>query len=122
MDKDATITVSRGDDLYLIAKNFIQVHKLNQNLIKPIGDKIRFALNSIDKLLDCKISGEEHKSLSAIQNYYDEKNLEEDESEIFDVMDLSCITDIGSQGNYISDSLSLSIEEYKKLERLNISR
>jgi hypothetical protein len=114
--RDETITVIKGEDVYQIAKAFVFKHQLNQNLVKPIGDRIRQALSSIDQVLYSILNEEEHQSLSAIQTYYAESKFEED-SDFVNMLDLSCMTDIGSPGTFLSDT-----EDFKKPERLNISR
>jgi hypothetical protein len=115
-DREEILPVGKNEDVFHTAKNFVIQQKLNSNLVKPIAERIKQALNSIDVILECTLNEKEHQSLSAIQTFYTENKVEEDD-DFVNMLDLSCITDIGSPGNYLSDT-----EDFKKVERLNISR
>lgn len=120
--KEETICISKNeksDDISKIAKEFVIKHKLNENLVNPIIMKIKQAINSIDLILDHNISVQEHYSLFKVQNFYNQKDIEEEE--LFN-LNLSCITDICSTTSDFDETLSLSNEDLKKIERLNISR
>jgi len=116
-DREEILPVGKNEDVFYTAKTFVLQQKLNNNLIKPIAERIRQALNSINVILECTLNEKEHQSLSAIQTFYTDNKIEEDDSDLVNMLDLSCITDIGSPGNYLSDT-----EDFKKVERLNISR
>jgi hypothetical protein len=51
-----------------------------------------------------------------------EASYQDTKEEILVDFDLSCITDLGSSGNCLGDSFSLTNEDFRKIERLNVSR
>jgi hypothetical protein len=113
IDREVTLSVCKGEDVYNTARGFVQKNKLNPQLIKPIGDRIKSALNSIEKLLDLPINESERESFSLFQTHCSKIKEEND-------IDLSCITDMGST-NYLSEDFSLTADDAKMIERLNLS-
>lgn len=126
--KDELIYISKREEIYETAKLFVQTHNLNQNLVLPIVESVKQALQSLEQILSHKMNDKDHNSMEEIQNLYRQKTSDTEdnlENEIIDTeTDMSCLTDICSSGNLnlCGDSFSLSAEEAKKVERLNISR
>ena len=116
-DGEETVTIIKGADIYQTAQIFVVRHQLSLSLIRPICESIKQALNSLDIIMDLPLTDRDHKSLTTIENFYQEQK----EEELID-FDLSCITDFGTSNNCLGDSFSLSNDEFRKIERLNLSR
>jgi hypothetical protein len=89
IDKEETINLTRSEDTLKVSKDFCIKNQLNDELIKPIQQKIKQALKSIDLILDHNISTAEEQSLVEIQNIYNQ--IQSNDS----FLNLSCITDLG---------------------------
>jgi hypothetical protein len=99
IDKEEVINLTRSEDTLKVSKEFCAKNQLNDDLAKPIQQKIKQALKSIDLILDHNISTTEEQSLTEIQNIYNQ--MQSNDS----FLNLSCITDIGES------ELRLDIDE-----------
>lgn len=99
IDKEEVINLTRSEDTLKVSKEFCIKNQLNDELAKPIQQKIKQALKSIDLILDHNISTAEEQSLTEIQNIYNQ--IQSNDS----FLNLSCITDLGES------ELRLDIDE-----------
>jgi hypothetical protein len=108
LDREDVIRINKNEDTLKVTRDFCQKNKLNERLIKPIHDKIKQALKSLDLLLDHTMSTEEELSLTEVKNYYKEI---EDEQDTF--QDMSCFTDLGRDDSHLTtdENIQLNISK-----------
>jgi hypothetical protein len=107
IDKEEIINIARNEDTLKISKEFCIKNQLNDELAKPIQQKIKQALKSIDLILDHNISTAEEQSLVEIQNIYNQ--IQSNDS----FVNLSCMTDLGETELHldISDNIQLNMSK-----------
>ena len=116
--KEELLGINNKEDSMITIRKFISKHRLNENLIKPISEKISNAISSIDSLLQSKIDCKDYKSLNKIKKMFDQKVEEEKVNDL----DLSCFTYLGESDSFCGFNFNLSTEEAKTTEKLNMSR
>ena len=107
MDKEEIINLNRNEDTLKVSKEFCAKNQLNDELAKPIQQKIKQALKSIDLILDHNISTAEEQSLIEIQNIYNQ--IQTNDS----FVNLSCMTDLGETELHldIDDNIQLNMSK-----------
>ena len=116
--KEELLGINNKEDSMITIRKFISKHRLNENLVKPISEKITNAISSIDTLLQSKIDSKDYKSLKIIKKMFCHKVEEEKVPDL----DLSCFTYLGESDSYCGFNFNLSTEEVKTTEKLNMSR